>query len=174
MTAIIILVVVIVLVAIWFVTIYNGIVTADNKCDNAWQTIDAQLQRRNDLIPNLVETVKGYAAHESGTLGEDPQGIPNNLMPFLTQVAIGRRDCLSVFGNDYNTPDGTGVRDYIHVMDLAEGHVKALHHCAGRGGVHQYEPELASTFPIASGRLYPSQLAARPPRLNPLAMTSSG
>ena len=68
MTAIIILVVVIVLVAIWFVTIYNGIVTADNKCDNAWQTIDAQLQRRNDLIPNLVETVKGYAAHESGTL----------------------------------------------------------------------------------------------------------
>ena len=68
MTAIIILVVVIVLVAVWFVTIYNGIVTADNKCDNAWQTIDAQLQRRNDLIPNLVETVKGYAAHESGTL----------------------------------------------------------------------------------------------------------
>ena len=67
MTAIIILVVVIVLVAIWFVTIYNGIVTADNKCDNAWQTIDAQLQRRNDLIPNLVETVKGAAAFEKDT-----------------------------------------------------------------------------------------------------------
>ena len=66
--ALIILIVVIVLVAIWFVVIYNGIVTADNKCENAWQTIDAQLQRRNDLIPNLVETVKGYAAHESGTL----------------------------------------------------------------------------------------------------------
>lgn len=77
-------------------------------------------------------------AHESGTMGEDPQGIPNNLMPFLTQVAIGRRPQLSVFGNDYPTLDGTGVRDYIHVMDLAEGHVKALQHCVDRPGVHAY------------------------------------
>ena len=84
----------------------------------------------------LLRYFNPVGAHESGTLGEDPQGIPNNLMPFLTQVAIGRRDCLSVFGNDYPTIDGTGVRDYIHVMDLAEGHVKALEHCAGRGGVH--------------------------------------
>jgi len=66
--ALIVIIAVVVLVAIWFIAIYNGIVTADNKCENAWQTIDAQLQRRNDLIPNLVETVKGYAAHESGTL----------------------------------------------------------------------------------------------------------
>lgn len=65
-------------------------------------------------------------AHESGLIGEDPQGIPNNLMPFVAQVAIGRREQLSVFGGDYPTPDGTGVRDYIHVVDLARGHLKAL------------------------------------------------
>lgn len=65
-------------------------------------------------------------AHESGLIGEDPQGIPNNLMPYITQVAIGKRDYLSVFGDDYDTADGTGVRDYIHVVDLAKGHVKAL------------------------------------------------
>lgn len=65
-------------------------------------------------------------AHASGLIGEDPQGIPNNLMPYITQVAIGRRDKLRVFGGDWPTPDGTGVRDYIHVMDLAEGHVAAL------------------------------------------------
>jgi len=65
-------------------------------------------------------------AHASGRMGEDPQGIPNNLMPFIAQVAVGRRPYLSIFGNDYNTPDGTGVRDYIHVVDLAKGHVAAL------------------------------------------------
>ena len=65
-------------------------------------------------------------AHDSGLIGEDPQGIPNNLMPFVAQVAIGRREQLSVFGGDYSTPDGTGVRDYIHVVDLAQGHLKAL------------------------------------------------
>jgi len=65
-------------------------------------------------------------AHSSGLIGEDPQGIPNNLMPFVTQVAVGRRDSLSIFGGDYSTSDGTGVRDYIHVMDLVEGHVAAL------------------------------------------------
>jgi UDP-glucose 4-epimerase len=65
-------------------------------------------------------------AHESGLIGEDPPGVPNNLMPFLSQVAVGQRQHLSVFGNDYKTPDGTGVRDYVHVMDLAAGHVRAL------------------------------------------------
>lgn len=65
-------------------------------------------------------------AHPSGLIGEDPLGIPNNLMPYVSQVAIGRRDCVSIFGNDYDTPDGTGVRDYIHVVDLAAGHVMAL------------------------------------------------
>ncbi|XP_022170981.1 UDP-glucose 4-epimerase-like [Myzus persicae] len=66
-------------------------------------------------------------AHPSGTLGEDPTGIPNNLMPYVAQVAVGNRPCINVFGNDYNTVDGTGVRDYLHIMDLAEGHVSALH-----------------------------------------------
>jgi UDP-glucose 4-epimerase len=65
-------------------------------------------------------------AHESGLIGEDPQGVPNNLMPFVAQVAVGRRDCLKIWGSDYPTPDGTGVRDYIHVVDLAMGHLKAL------------------------------------------------
>lgn len=65
-------------------------------------------------------------AHESGEIGEDPNGIPNNLMPYISQVAVGKRECLSVFGNDYPTVDGTGVRDYIHVVDLAMGHVKAI------------------------------------------------
>lgn len=65
-------------------------------------------------------------AHPSGLIGEDPNGEPNNLMPFISQVAVGRRKCLSVFGNDYPTKDGTGVRDYIHIVDLAEGHVSAI------------------------------------------------
>jgi UDP-glucose 4-epimerase len=74
-------------------------------------------------------------AHESGLIGEDPRGIPNNLMPFVAQVAAGRREFLSVWGNDYPTPDGTGVRDYIHVADLAEGHVAALDYLKRRGGL---------------------------------------
>jgi UDP-glucose 4-epimerase len=74
----------------------------------------------------LLRYFNPIGAHESGRIGEDPNGIPNNLMPYITQVAVGKREELSVFGNDYNTKDGTGVRDYIHVMDLAEGHLKAL------------------------------------------------
>ncbi|KAG8224616.1 hypothetical protein J437_LFUL005784 [Ladona fulva] len=65
-------------------------------------------------------------AHPSGLIGEDPLGIPNNLMPYIAQVAIGKRECVTVFGNDYDTPDGTGVRDYIHIEDLAAGHIAAL------------------------------------------------
>ncbi len=93
-------------------------------------------------------------------------------MPFLTQVAIGRRDCLSVFGNDYPTLDGTGVRDYIHVMDLAEGHVKALEHCAGRGGVHAYNLgtgqgqsvlQMVAAFEAACGRPLPYRIEPRRP-----------
>ena len=71
-------------------------------------------------------------AHESGRIGEDPRGVPNNLMPYVAQVAAGRRAMLNVFGADYDTPDGTGVRDYIHVCDLAEGHVSALRHLVDR------------------------------------------
>ena len=74
----------------------------------------------------LLRYFNPIGAHESGRIGEDPQGIPNNLMPYITQVAVGRRDHLNVFGNDYDTPDGTGVRDYIHVVDLAKGHVAAV------------------------------------------------
>lgn len=77
-------------------------------------------------------------AHASGRIGEDPQGIPNNLMPYITQVAIGKREQLSVFGDDYNTPDGTGVRDYIHVVDLALGHVRALDKNKQQKGVKIY------------------------------------
>ena len=71
-------------------------------------------------------------------MGEDPQGIPNNLMPYIAQVAVGRREHLSVFGGDYPTPDGTGVRDYIHVLDLADGHVAALRAKCHQPGVHIY------------------------------------
>lgn len=74
----------------------------------------------------LLRYFNPIGAHESGLIGEDPNGKPNNLMPYITQVAIGKRDKLSIFGNDYDTPDGTGVRDYIHVVDLAKGHLKAL------------------------------------------------
>ncbi len=92
--------------------------------------------------PKLSVTLLRYfnpvGAHPSGLMGEDPQGIPNNLMPFITQVAIGRRDSLSVFGNDYSTTDGTGVRDYIHVMDLVSGHVAALEKHSKQAGLHCY------------------------------------
>lgn len=77
-------------------------------------------------------------AHSSGLIGEDPQGIPNNLMPYITQVAVGKRPYLSVFGNDYNTPDGTGVRDYIHVVDLAAGHLAALRKLSTNPGLVIY------------------------------------
>ena len=74
-------------------------------------------------------------AHESGMIGEDPKGIPNNLMPYISQVAVGKLECLNVFGNDYDTPDGTGVRDYIHVVDLANGHVKAIDYLKDHNGL---------------------------------------
>ena len=83
------------------------------RSDNAFQIV-------------LLRYFNPVGAHESGTIGEDPNGIPNNLMPFIAQTAVGKREVLSVFGGDYDTEDGTGVRDYIHVVDLAEGHVKAL------------------------------------------------
>lgn len=85
-------------------------------------------------------------AHESGLIGEDPRGIPNNLMPYVAQVAVGKRPHLNVFGNDYDTPDGTGVRDYIHVMDLAEGHVSALKYLADK--------EQSLTVNLGTGRGY--------------------
>ena len=82
----------------------------------------------------LLRYFNPIGAHESGLIGEDPKGIPNNLVPYVAQVAVGRRDAVHVFGNDYDTPDGTGVRDYIHVVDLARGHVAALEWMNGRTG----------------------------------------
>ena len=82
----------------------------------------------------LLRYFNPIGAHESGLIGEDPRGIPNNLMPYITQVAIGRREKLSVYGNDYDTHDGTGVRDYIHVVDLAKGHVAAVRYVAAHKG----------------------------------------
>lgn len=86
----------------------------------------------------LLRYFNPVGAHESGLIGEDPQNIPNNLTPYISQVAIGRLPKLRVFGNDYNTPDGTGVRDYIHVVDLAIGHIKALAASVGKTGVYIY------------------------------------
>jgi len=86
----------------------------------------------------LLRYFNPIGAHESGLIGEDPNGIPNNLVPYIAKVSVGKLDCLGVFGNDYDTPDGTGVRDYIHVVDLAVGHVKALEFMIQNEGVHTY------------------------------------
>ena len=88
-----------------------------------------------ELSVVLLRYFNPIGAHESGLIGEDPQGIPNNLMPFISQVAVGKRKKLTVFGGDYDTPDGTCRRDYIHVMDLAEGHVKAIEYAMNNKGV---------------------------------------
>ena len=109
-------------------------------------------------------------AHASGLIGEDPRGIPNNLMPYVAQVAVGRRPRLAVFGNDYPTPDGTGVRDYLHVTDLAEGHVAALKRLLGQAGSltvnlgtgRGYSVlEVVAAFAAASGRDVPYELMPR-------------
>ena len=92
----------------------------------------------NEWSVSLLRYFNPIGAHESGRIGENPNGIPNNLMPYITQVAIGKREFLSVFGNDYDTHDGTGVRDYIHVVDLALGHVKALKRVLGKSGLDVY------------------------------------
>ena len=92
----------------------------------------------NEWSMSLLRYFNPIGAHKSGRIGEDPNGIPNNLMPYITQVAIGKRECLSVYGNDYNTHDGTGVRDYIHVVDLAVGHVKALQKVLSGSGLDIY------------------------------------
>ena len=111
-------------------------------------------------------------AHESGLIGEDPNGIPNNLMPFLSQVAVGRREKLCVFGNDYNTPDGTGIRDFIHVVDLAKGHLSALKRLKGSPGLvvvnlgtgRGYSVlQMVKAFEKASGRVVTYVVVARRP-----------
>ncbi len=110
-------------------------------------------------------------AHESGQIGEDPRGVPNNLLPFVAQVAVGIRKRLSVWGDDYDTPDGTGIRDYIHVMDLAEGHVAALKALNGPKcfavnlgtGIGNSVLEVIRAFELASGRIIPYDIKSRRP-----------
>ncbi len=118
----------------------------------------------------LLRYFNPIGAHPSGLMGEDPTGIPNNLMPYITQVAVGKLECLSVFGDDYDTPDGTGVRDYIHVMDLASGHVAALKALKDEGGLSIYNLgtgsgtsvlELVGAFERATGVKVPRQIRPR-------------
>ena len=120
----------------------------------------------------LLRYFNPVGAHESGRIGEDPNGEPNNLMPYVAQVAVGKREQLRVFGDDYDTPDGTGVRDYIHVMDLAEGHLAALDALARDGGLittnlgtgRGYSVlEMVRAFAAASGREVRYQIVERRP-----------
>ncbi|WP_044363002.1 UDP-glucose 4-epimerase GalE [Vibrio fluvialis] len=120
----------------------------------------------------LLRYFNPVGAHPSGTMGEDPQGTPNNLMPFIAQVAVGRREKLAVFGNDYATPDGTGVRDYIHVMDLADGHIAALQAVGTQAGLHIYNLgtgkgssvlDMVNAFSQACGKAVPYEICPRRP-----------
>ena len=109
----------------WTKSMLEQILSDIQKADPQWNVI-------------LLRYFNPIGAHESGSIGENPNGIPNNLMPYITQVAVGRREKLGVFGDDYDTPDGTGVRDYIHVVDLAKGHVKALDKIREKAGLLVY------------------------------------
>ncbi|MSS01341.1 UDP-glucose 4-epimerase GalE [Floccifex porci] len=118
----------------------------------------------------LLRYFNPIGAHESGLIGEDPKGIPNNLLPYVAQVAIGKLECVGVFGNDYDTPDGTGVRDYIHVVDLAKGHVKALEKIKEKAGLKVYNLgtgngysvlDVIHAFEKACGHTIPYQIKPR-------------
>lgn len=120
----------------------------------------------------LLRYFNPVGAHASGRIGEDPNGIPNNLMPFISQVAVGKQECLKVFGNDYPTVDGTGVRDYIHVVDLARGHLKAVQKLAQNPGAQAYNLgtgqgysvlEMLRAFEQAAELEIPYQIVARRP-----------
>ena len=109
----------------WTKHMQEQILTDIHTADPSWNVI-------------LLRYFNPIGAHKSGLIGEDPKGIPNNLVPYVAQVAVGKLPCINVFGDDYDTPDGTGVRDYIHVVDLAVGHVKALRKLSAEGGVSVY------------------------------------
>ena len=120
----------------------------------------------------LLRYFNPIGAHESGKIGEDPKGIPNNLVPYIAQVAVGKLDSLGVFGDDYDTPDGTGVRDYIHVTDLAIGHVKAIERMKVDPGVHVYNLGTGTGYSVldvlkayekACGKKLPYQVKPRRP-----------
>ena len=127
---------------------------------------------REDWSVLLLRYFNPIGAHHSGQIGEDPRGIPNNLMPYISQVAVGRLKQLQVFGDDYDTPDGTGVRDYIHVVDLARGHVAAIRHVLATRGCeavnlgtgHGYSVlDMVRAFEEASGHAVPYRIVERRP-----------
>ena len=129
------------------------------KADPAWNTV-------------ILRYFNPIGAHESGLIGEDPAGIPNNLLPYVAQVAVGRLKELSVFGNDYPTPDGTGIRDYIHVVDLAVGHLRAIEKLAEKPGFKVYNLgtgngysvlQIVKAFEAASGKKVPFVIKPRRP-----------
>lgn len=129
------------------------------KADNEWRIA-------------LLRYFNPIGAHKSGLIGEDPNGIPNNLLPYVAQVASGKLECVSVYGDDYDTPDGTGVRDYIHVVDLAKGHLKALERIAREQGVGVYNLgtgkgysvlEVIAAFEKASGKKVNHKIVERRP-----------
>ena len=126
----------------------------------------------NDWAIVLLRYFNPIGAHSSGLIGEDPRGIPNNLMPFISQVAIGRREYLNVFGDDYDTPDGTGVRDYIHVVDLARGHVAAINYMQQHKGESVFNLgtgngysvlDMVHAFEKVTGKKVPYKIAPRRP-----------
>lgn len=135
------------------------------------QIIEDAVRSNKNLSGVILRYFNPIGAHESGLIGEDPTGIPNNLMPYITQVAIGKRDKLTIFGDDYNTPDGTCLRDYIHVVDLAIGHVKALEFGCNNGiniinlgtGIPCSVLELVSSFEKANNVKIKKEIGPRRP-----------
>lgn len=143
----------------WTKHMLEQILTDLHTADEEWNVI-------------LLRYFNPIGAHKSGMIGEDPKGIPNNLLPYVAQVAIGKLQCVGVFGNDYDTPDGTGVRDYIHVVDLAKGHVKAIDKIKENPGVKVYNLgtgngysvlEVIKAFSNACGKDLPYEIKARRP-----------
>lgn len=148
------------------------------KCTNPYGTTKSMLEQILTDIQTadpewnvvLLRYFNPIGAHKSGRIGENPNGIPNNLMPYITQVAVGKRERLGVFGDDYDTPDGTGVRDYIHVVDLAKGHVKALKKIEEKAGLCIYNLgtgqgysvlDVVKNFEEASGVKIPYEILPR-------------
>ena len=143
----------------WTKSMLEQILTDIQKADPEWNVV-------------LLRYFNPIGAHKSGTIGENPNGIPNNLMPYITQVAVGKLKELGVFGNDYDTPDGTGVRDYIHVVDVAKGHVKALKKLEDKSGLNIYNLgtgngysvlDIVKNFEAATGVSVPYVIKPRRP-----------
>ena len=143
----------------WTKSMLEQILTDLHTADPEWNVV-------------LLRYFNPIGAHESGRIGENPKGIPNNLVPYIAQVAVGKRECLGVFGDDYNTHDGTGVRDYIHVVDLARGHVKALQKFQDEPNVYIYNLgtgngysvlDVLHAFEKACGKKLPYEVKERRP-----------